>query len=183
MNIIRRPGILTTTDPDVLTAAAAVPAQFTGRGPEARETWLEFFAAQIRNPNTRAAYARAAYRLFDWLAEHGILDVRETRPVHIAAWLDSRMREASRPTVKQELVTVRRLFDWLTVRQVVPGSPAAAVRGPKHSVRRGKTPVLSTAECRRFLRSIPTNTVGDLRDSALLAVMTYSFAGSPRRSP
>ena len=86
------------------------------------------------------------------------------------------MREASRPTVKQELAAIRRLFDWLTVRQVVPGSPAAAVRGPKHSVRRGKTPVLSTAECRRFLRSIPTDTVGGLRDRALVAVMTYSFA-------
>ena len=59
---------------------------------------------------------------------------------------------------------------------MVPISPAAAVRGPKHSVRRGKTPVLSTAECRRFLRGIPTDTVGGLRDRALIAVMTYSFA-------
>ena len=50
------------------------------------------------------------------------------------------MREASRPTVKQELAGVRRLFDWLTVRQVVPSSLAAAVRGPKHTVRRGTTP-------------------------------------------
>ena len=86
------------------------------------------------------------------------------------------MREASRPTVKQELAAIRRLYDWLTVRQVVPRSPAAAVRGPKHSVRRGKTPVLSTAECRRFLRRVPTDTVGGLRDRALVAVMTYSFA-------
>ena len=58
------------------------------------------------------------------------------------------MREASRPTVKQELAAIRR----------------------------GKTPVLSTAECRRFLRSISTDTVGGLRDRALVAVMTYSFA-------
>ncbi len=85
------------------------------------------------------------------------------------------MRDASRPTVKQELAAIRRLFDWLTVRQVVPGSPAAAVRGPKHSVRRGKTPVLATAECRRFLRGTPTDTFGDLRDRTLVAVMTYSI--------
>ena len=65
------------------------------------------------------------------------------------------MREASRPTVKQELAVIRRLSDWLTVRQVVPITPAAAVRGQNHSVRRGKTPVLSTAECRRFLRGSP----------------------------
>ena len=86
------------------------------------------------------------------------------------------MREASHPMVKQELAGVRRLFDWLTVRQVVSSSPAAAVRGPKHTVRRATTPVLSAAECRRFLRSIPVETVGGLRDRALIATMTYSFA-------
>ena len=86
------------------------------------------------------------------------------------------MREASRPTVKQELAGIRRLFDWLTVRQVVSSSTAAAVRGPKHTVRRGTTPILSTAECRRFLQSIPVETVGGLRDRALVATVTYSFA-------
>ena len=176
MDIVRKAGIPATPESTVPAVAAAVPAQVAGRGPEAQETWLEFFAAQIRNPNTRAAYARAAYRLFDWLAEHGVADVRDIRPVHIAAWLETRMRAASRPTVKQELAGIRRLFDWLTVHQVVPRSPAAAVRGPKHSVRRGKTPVLSTAECRGFLRGIPVETVGGLRDRALVAVMTYSFA-------
>ena len=94
------------------------------------------------------------------------------------------MREASRPTVKQELAGIRRLFDWLTVRQVVSSSPAAAVRGPKHTVRRGTTPVLSAAECRRFLRSVPVDTIGGLRDRTLIATMTYSFASvSPQHSP
>ena len=50
------------------------------------------------------------------------------------------------------------------------------MRGPKHTVRRGTTPVLSAAECRRFLRSIPVETVAGLRDRALIATMTYSFA-------
>ena len=141
-----------------------------------RRAWVDFFAAQIRNRNTRQAYARAAHRLFDWLSEYGIHDVVDIEPVHIAVWLEERMREASRPTVKQELAGIRRLFDWLTVRQVVSSSPAAAVRGPKHTVRRGTTPVLSAAECRRFLRSVPVETIGGLRDRALIATMTYSFA-------
>ncbi len=117
MDIVRKTGIPATPESTVPAAAAAVPSQIAGHGPGAQETWLEFFAAQIRIPNTRAAYARAAYRLFDWLAEHGVSDVREIRPVHIAAWLESRMREASRPTIKQELAGIRRLFDWLTVHQ------------------------------------------------------------------
>ena len=155
MDIVPRPGIPATPGSTAPVAAAAVPAQIAGHGSDAQETWLEFFAAQIRNPNTRTAYAQAAYRLFDWLADHGVTDVCEIRPVHIAAWLESRMREASRPTVKQELAAIRCLFDWLTVRQVVPHSPAATVRGPKHSVRRGKTPRFSPplsvgAFCGRF---------------------------------
>ncbi len=54
--------------------------------------------------------------------------------------------------------------------------PAAAVRGPKHTVRRGPMPVLAAAECRCFLRSIPVETVGGLRDRAMIATMTYRFA-------
>jgi hypothetical protein len=38
------------------------------------------------------------------------------------------------------------LFDWLVTGQVVPMNPAAAVRGPKHIVKTGKTPVLEDLE-------------------------------------
>ena len=174
MTTLRNTGALSVAG-SATVAVGIVPAAFASAGENGRRAWLDFFAAQIRNRNTRQAYARAAHRLFDWLAEYGIHDVVDIEPVHIAVWLEERMREASRPTVKQELAGVRRLFDWLTVRQVVSSSPAAAVRGPKHTVRRGTTPVLSVAECRRFLRSIPVETIGGLRDRALIATMTYSF--------
>ncbi len=173
VNIIRAEASTSSLSP---AAGVIIPAQFANSGLAGQRAWLDFFTAQIRNPNTRQAYARAAHRLFDWLSEYGVNDVVDIEPVHIAVWLEVRMREASRPTVKQELAGIRRLFDWLTVRQVVSSSPAAAVRGPKHTVRRGTTPVLSAAECRRFLRSIPVETVGGLRDRALIATMTYSFA-------
>ncbi len=175
MTIVRNTGALAAAG-SATVAVGIVPAAVANAGETGRRAWLDFFAAQIRNRNTRQAYARAAHRLFDWLAEYGIHDVVDIEPVHIAVWLEERMREASRPTVKQELAGIRRLFDWLTVRQVVSSSPAAAVRGPKHTVRRGTTPVLSAAECRRFLRSIPVETIGGLRDRALIATMTYSFA-------
>ena len=68
------------------------------------------------------------------------------------------------------------LFDWLITGQVVPMNPAAAVRGPKHVVKTGKTPVLEGDEWRRLTNSIPTDTVRDLRDRALIAMLTYSFA-------
>ena len=68
------------------------------------------------------------------------------------------------------------LFDWLVLGQIVQPNPASAVRGPKHVVKTGKTPVLEGDEWRKLLASIPTTTLRDLRDRALIATLTYSFA-------
>src|SRR5277367_1646022 len=54
--------------------------------------------------------------------------------------------------------------------------PASAVRGPRHVVKTGKTPVLDGKEWRRMIDAIPTDTARDLRDRALIATLTYSFA-------
>ena len=55
-------------------------------------------------------------------------------------------------------------------------NPAAAVRGPKHVVTKGATPVLTPAEARALLDRIDTGTRVGLRDRALLSVLVYSFA-------
>jgi integrase/recombinase XerD len=68
------------------------------------------------------------------------------------------------------------LFDWLVVGQVVPSNPASSVRGPKHSVSVGSTPVLTADEARTLLDSIDTSFLIGLRDRALIAVMVYSFS-------
>ena len=68
------------------------------------------------------------------------------------------------------------LCDRLVVSQVLPVNPAAAVRGPKHVVTKGATPVLSPAEARKLLETIDTDTLAGLRDRALVSVMLYSFA-------
>ena len=78
--------------------------------------------------------------------------------------------------MKQRLAAIRMLFDWLVTGQVISANPASAVRGPKHVVRVGKTPVLDSQEWRRLVDGIPTRTVRDLRDRALIATLTYSFA-------
>ena len=44
--------------------------------------------------------------------------------------------------MKQHLAAIRMLGDWLVVNQVLPVNPATAVRGPKHVVTKGATPVL-----------------------------------------
>ena len=155
----------------------AVPGSVARLGDAAARRWIEFFAADIRNGHTRAAYARAAGRLLGWLDDHGLDDLRAVGPVHVAAWVEERIRDGARPpTVKQELAAVRRLFDWLVVGQALASNPAAAVRGPAHAVRTGRTAVLTGPECRRLLDSIPEDAVAGLRDRALIALMTYAFA-------
>ncbi len=150
-----------------LIAVANAPAQLR---------FLEFFAANIRNAHTRRAYARAATEFLGWCADRGVTAIAAVQPLHVAAWVEGLGREVSAPTVKQRLAGVRSLFDWLLVGQVVPVNPAASVRGPAHSVRRGKTPVLDPHEARRLLDAIDVDTPAGLRDRALIGLMVYSFA-------
>ena len=98
------------------------------------------------------------------------------RPFDVKAWVNELQEKHGPPGLKQQLAAVRMLFDWLVTGEVVPMNPAAAVRGPKHVVKTGKTPVLDGTELRRLINSIPTETVRDLRDGALIATLTYSFA-------
>lgn len=93
----------------------------------------------------------------------------------MATWIELQTRERAAPTAKQHLAAIRHLFDWLVTGQVVPFNPAASVRGPAHSVRRGKTPALDPAEARTLLGSIDVSTPVGLRDRALIALMVYSF--------
>ncbi len=62
------------------------------------------------------------------------------------------------------------------VGQIVPFNPASSVRGPKHVVKTGKTPVLTAEETRELLDTIDTGTLVGLRDRALIGLMVYSFA-------
>jgi integrase/recombinase XerD len=91
----------------------------------------------------------------------------------VAAYIEQHPLAA--PSVKQHLAAIRMLGDHLVVTGVLRMNPAAAVRGPKHSAKRGKTPVLSGAEARAFLDAIDTETLIGLRDRALVAVMVYTF--------
>jgi site-specific recombinase XerD len=160
-----------------------VPALIAAAGDAAGWRYIEFFTANIRNPNTRRAYARACSSFFSWCENRG-LTLTTIRPYDVSLYIEQLLRASrppndrplSAPSVKQELAAIRMLFDWLVTGQIVPVNPAAAVRGPKHVVKTGKTPVLDPADWRKLIDSIPTATVRDLRDRALIATLTYSFA-------
>jgi site-specific recombinase XerC len=118
-----------------------VPALIAAAGAHARIRFLEFFAANIRNPHTRRAYSRAVAEFLASCADAGVPSIAQVAPLHVATWIEAQTRELSAPSVKQRLDAIRHLFDWLVVGQVVPVNLAAAVRGPQHIVKIGKTPV------------------------------------------
>ncbi len=167
-----------------------VPAAIAGAGEHAARRFIEFFAATIRNKNTRTAYYRACCSFFAWLDTNGITELADIEPIHVAAYIEALQATNAKPTVKQHLAAVRMLFDYLVVGQVLAVNPAHAVRGPKHVVKRGKTPVLVADDARTLLNSIwitrkikqrdgaeveAPDLVG-LRDRALIAVMTFALA-------
>lgn len=152
----------------------SLPAAIQSSGDSGIRRFLEFFAVTIRNKNTRLAYAQAIRQFFDWCELRGMKSLDRIEPVLVAAYVEQ--HKASAPTVKQHLAAVRMLFDWLVTGHVVSYNPATSVRGPKHVVKRGKTPVLTADEARKLLDSIDTSTLIGLRDRALIGVMVYSFA-------
>lgn len=152
----------------------ALPALFAPDRDAARR-FVEFFTANIRNANTRKAYARAVAAFADWWQDNDLGGLDDIEPVHVAAYVETLSARLSAPSVKQHLAAIRMLFDWLVVGQVLRVNPAAAVRGPKHVVRKGKTPVLTADEARALLQSIDISTHVGLRDRALIAMMVYTF--------
>lgn len=157
-----------------LVSTLSVPAAVATAGPRAQRRFVEFFTVTIRNPNTREAYARAASQFFDWLAICGVCELDSIEPLVVAAYIEQHPGAA--PTVKQHLAAIRMLFDWLVTGGVLPFNPAAAVRGPRYVVRRGKTPLLSVEQCRDLVSGIDVTTIGGLRDRALIGVMYHGFA-------
>src|SRR5258707_2051916 len=156
--------------------SSTLPELVAASGERASMRFLEFFAANIRNPHTRRAYYRAAEEFLAWCASVGVPSIAAVQPVHVAAWIEASTRELAGPSVKQRLAALRHLFDALVNGQVVPVNPAHTVRGPRHVVTTGQTPVLDPLEARALLDSIDVATQSGLRDRALIGLMVYSFA-------
>ena len=156
-------------------------ARFFAPHARARERTAEFFGAEIRNPNTRAAYLTAATRFAHWAETKG-LELTRLRPLQVAAYTEQLQQVYAAPSVKQHLAALRMLFDYLVRGGVIEMNPAASVRGPKYVIKKGKTPVLAAEEARYLLSSIRIEdetgrpVIIGLRDRALMGIMAYTFA-------
>jgi integrase len=163
--------------PDFFPVEPAVaPALVAARGAEAEMRYLEFLVARIRNRHTRRAYAQAFGDFSTFAEDRGLRDLAEVRSGHVGAWIEVLGKTRAPQTVKLRLAAVRGLLDWLVVGGVIPVNPAASVRGPRHVVRKGRTPVLAAGEAQALIRHIDASTLVGRRDRALIGVMLYGLA-------
>jgi hypothetical protein len=77
----------------------ALPSIIRAQGERASRRFIEFFTANIRNRNTRMAYARAVKQFFDW-CDRRRLQFEQIGPLSVAAYIEQLGTEASKPTVK-----------------------------------------------------------------------------------
>jgi site-specific recombinase XerD len=169
-------------EPPALAGLTVKPPSLFLPNDKAGERFFGFFTANIRNRHTRRAYYKAACRFSDWCERRGVLNLADVKPPHIATYIEMLgLPEPdggglSKPSVKQHLAALRMLFDWLVVGHVLDVNPAHAVRGPKYSQKKGKTPVLDRDEARALIAAIDTSSLTGLRDRALIGIMIYTFA-------
>ena len=113
----------------------------------------------------------ATRRFADWCASKDIHELAQVQPFHVAAFVHDLQDELSSPSVKQHLAAIRMLFDWLMTGHVIETNPAHSVRGPRYTVKKGKTPVLTAEEAHALLERalVDTHTViaPDLRGLGL----------------
>src|SRR6516225_6035331 len=121
------PAVTTSGTLTTQTDTYIVPALIADLGEPAAWRYVEFFAANIRNPNTRRAYARACSRFFGW-CENRDLTLTAIRPFDVGEWVKHLQANHGAAGVKQQLAAVRMMFNWLVTGQIAPVNPAAAVR-------------------------------------------------------
>ena len=102
-----------------------LPPAIVALGEEGQRAFVDFFAAQIRNPKTRLAYARAVVRFLE-RADAVPLSLPQMQPAHVAAYIKTLSRTKpddaryATATVKQHLSALKMLGDFLVIRQVLP---------------------------------------------------------------
>ena len=180
------------TNAVALTGSVGLPAILKAAGDKAITRFAEYFTVTIQNPHTRRAYFRNALAFLRWCEDvRGLRDLKAITPIMVAGYIEQLKATHAKPSIKQHLATIRMLGDWLVTGHVLDTNPAHAVRGPKHVVTKGLTPVLDADETKTLLNSIlishgtTTNAQGvqvdqpnliGLRDRALIAAMFFTFA-------
>ncbi len=111
----------TGVNPLVPMSSPVLPALVAAAGERAAMHFLEFFAANIRNPHTRRVYYRTPEEFLGWCASADVPSIAAVQPVHVATWIEASMHGLAAPSIKQRLVAIRHLLDRLVNGRVMSG--------------------------------------------------------------
>jgi integrase/recombinase XerD len=154
-------------------ALRAQPALIAAAGPAAGFAWDEYFAGQIRNPHTRAAYLHAVRRFLAWVQNH-CPSLDRITPGMVGGYFNQ--HPGSLSTRNLHLAALRGFFNVLVNRHVLILNPAATVRGERYQAIEGRTPEITRDQARALLASIDTNRPVGRRDKAIVATLIYTAA-------
>jgi len=151
----------------------SLPTLIAAAGPAASFAWEEFFQGRIGNRNTRIAYEKAVRRFLAWTATREP-DVARITPGMVGRYFNE--LPLSVPSKKLHLAAVRNFFDLLVQRHVMILNPAHSVRTERYSAIEGRTPRIPVEQARQLLQSIRIESILDLRDRAIIAILAYTAA-------
>jgi hypothetical protein len=84
-------------------------------GDQARMRFIEFFTANIRNPNMRRSYAKAAEESLAWCSFAGVPSIAAVQPVHVATYIETLAASAARrPSRRVLMQSVISSIGWLS---------------------------------------------------------------------
>ena len=169
-------------DPD--TTGLVPPAVLMRSGQDAIKLYNAYLHLSIRSDDSRQTYRSALTLFLRFLDGVDVEELVDVEPEHVRAYLDHRTKELGRiASARVHYSAVKGMFQHFVDAGALASNPAASVNYAFVNPRKGKTPVISAADVRALLLSIPDDPFcenrpakqTDLRDRALIGLMAYTF--------
>ena len=89
----------------------------------AKETYIRYLEVSGKSATTIASYSATLEKFGAFLADQGIENVEEVKPLIVTAYMDMRSEQISATSLNLELTHVRCFFDYLFDMEVIDRSP------------------------------------------------------------
>lgn len=149
-----------------------------------RGRFIEYLTAVNYSPATLVNYSRDAQIFLDWLTENTALNsIADVTAAHLSQYQISLYRlevedektgrkkqRLSSGAQANKLAAMKRFFLWLWQEGVIVHNPSASIQMPKQPKTLPRN-ILTPAEAKRLIESIPIEKARDIRDRSILEVM------------
>lgn len=155
--------------PAVLETPAGVPAVNLA---SLVDEWLKFTKKHsgVKSAQSERTYRGAVKQLFIYFREHG-KDVLTATDDDVYEWLEHLKATKADSTVQMYLVAARLFFAFLYKQKVISENPAEGMKAGVKDNRDHKRDYLTTLQVKEIFAAMPTDTVKELRNRAVVALM------------